>query len=142
MLTRRKDGRFLKTKTINGKKIFFYSSEPTEKRAEKDITKQMIEYAAKESIGKKLLKVCDEWEEHHYKNVKVQTEERYKSYVKRFNNFFEDEYIKKIEVNYSQVSRHKKAFFRGAGYFVYSQYKASASFGVSILSVPCGLFVL
>ena len=47
------------------------------------------------------------------------------------------------DVNYSQVSRHKKAhFFRGAGYFVCSQYKASASFGVSILSVPCGLFVL
>ena len=40
MLTKRKDGRFLKTKTINGKKMFFYSSEPTEKRAEKDITKQ------------------------------------------------------------------------------------------------------
>ena len=59
------------------------------------------------------------------------------------------EYVKKTpfggykEVNYSQVSRHKKAhFFRGAGYFVCSQYKASASFGVSILSVPCGLFVL
>ena len=51
MLTKRKDGRFLKTKTINGKKMFLYSSEPTEKRAEKDITKQMIEYAAKESIG-------------------------------------------------------------------------------------------
>ena len=50
---------------------------------------------------------------------------------------------KENEVNYSQVSRHKKAhFFRGAGYFVCSQYKASASFGVSILSVPCGLFVL
>lgn len=47
------------------------------------------------------------------------------------------------ELNHSQVSRHKKAhFFRGAGYFVCSQYKASASFGVSILSVPCGLFVL
>ena len=46
-------------------------------------------------------------------------------------------------LNYSQVSRHKKAhFFRRAGYFVCSQYKASASFGVSILSVPCGLFVL
>ena len=40
-------------------------------------------------------------------------------------------------LNYSQVSRHKKAhFFRGAGYLVCSQYKASASFGVSILSVP------
>lgn len=46
-------------------------------------------------------------------------------------------------VNHSQVSRHKKAqFFRGSGYFVCSQYKASASLGVSILSVPCGLFVL
>ncbi len=48
-----------------------------------------------------------------------------------------------MAMNYSQVSRHKKVqFFRGAGYFVCSQYKASASFGVSILSVPCGLFVL
>ena len=48
-----------------------------------------------------------------------------------------------FELNHSQVSRHKKAqFFRGSGYFVCSQYKASASFGVSILSVPCGLFVL
>ena len=48
-----------------------------------------------------------------------------------------------ITVNHSQVSRHKKAqFFRGSGYFVCSQYKASASLGVSILSVPCGLFVL
>ena len=48
-----------------------------------------------------------------------------------------------IAVNNSQVSRHKKAqFFRGSGYFVCSQYKASASLGVSILSVPCGLFVL
>ena len=47
------------------------------------------------------------------------------------------------QLNHSQVSRHKKAqFFRGSGYFVCSQYKASASLGVSILSVPCGLFVL
>ena len=58
-----------------------------------------------------------------------------------------DKVIFKIDgkggMNYSQVSRHKKAhFFGGAGYFVCSQYKASASFGVSILSVPCGLFVL
>ena len=53
--------------------------------------------------------------------------------------------VKKINgaMNHSQVSRHKKAqFFRGSGYFVCFQYKASASLGVSILSVPCGLFVL
>ena len=51
--------------------------------------------------------------------------------------------VELIDLNNSQVSRHKKAqFFRGSGYFVCSQYKASASLGVSILSVPCGLFVL
>lgn len=97
MLTRRKDGRFVKTKTINGKKIFFYSSEPTEKKTERDIDRQMMEYAEKDSVGKKLSEVCDEWETRHYKTVKAQTEERYKSYVKRFNAYFSDEYIKKIE---------------------------------------------
>ena len=52
-------------------------------------------------------------------------------------------YPKPYAMNHSQVSRHKKAqFFRGSGYLVCSQYKASASLGVSILSVPCGLFVL
>ena len=57
--------------------------------------------------------------------------------------YHNDKENKDVYMNYSQVSRHKKAhFFRGAGYFVCSQYKASASFGVSILSVPCGLFVL
>ena len=53
---------------------------------------------------------------------------------------FINEKMMSYSVNYSQVSRHKKAFFRGAGYFVCSQYKASASLGVSILSVPCWSF--
>ena len=59
-------------------------------------------------------------------------------------NFTANKPVKKLlTVNHSQVSRHKKAqFFWGSGYFVCSQYKASASLGVSILSVPCGLFVL
>lgn len=43
-LTRRNDGRWCKTKTINGKKMYFYSTEPTEKKAVRDIENQMIEY--------------------------------------------------------------------------------------------------
>ena len=96
MLTKRKDGRFMKTKTINGKKISFYSSEPTERKAERDIERQMLEYSHRESLGKKLSEVCDEWEDVHYKSIKAQTEQRYKSYVKRFSHFFDGEYIKKI----------------------------------------------
>ena len=58
-------------------------------------------------------------------------------------NFYKNRERVKENLNHSQVSRHKKAqFFRGSGYLVCSQYKASASLGVSILSVPCGLFVL
>ena len=77
------------------------------------------------------------------KNAPKSVEHSAKQAVKDIKTVARDTLVKNaIDMNYSQVSRHKKAFFRGAGYFVYSQYKASASFGVSILSVPCGLFVL
>lgn len=96
MLTKRKDGRYMKTKTINGIKVFFYSSETKERKAQMDIEKQMLEYSHRETVGKKLSDVCDEWERIHYEKVKVQTMERYKSYVKRFSEFFGNKYIKKI----------------------------------------------
>ena len=81
MLTKRKDGRYMKTKTINGIKVFFYSTETKERKAQMDIEKQMLEYSHRETVGKKLSDVCDEWERIHYEKVKVQTMERYKSYV-------------------------------------------------------------
>ena len=36
-MKRRNDGRYAKSKNINGKRVFFYSSEPTERKALKDI---------------------------------------------------------------------------------------------------------
>ena len=50
-LTRRNDGRWCKTKTINGKKMYFYSTEPTEKKALRDIENQMIEYTGEAQKG-------------------------------------------------------------------------------------------
>lgn len=51
-MKRRKDGRYLKVKTIDGEKIYFYSSEKTEKAATKDIENQMLEYVAKKDYEK------------------------------------------------------------------------------------------
>ncbi len=47
LMKQRKDGRWCKVKTIDGIKVFFYSTEKTEKQAIKDIENQMIEYKAR-----------------------------------------------------------------------------------------------
>lgn len=99
-LTKRKDGRYCTSRTINGERVFFYSSERTEKKAEKDIENQMLAYRGKieeEAKGKKLEVVTDEWEEEHYKTIQYQTAIRYKSYVARFKDYFSDVYIKDIK---------------------------------------------
>ena len=95
-LTRRKDGRFVKKKTINGKVVYFYSNESTSKKAEKDIEQQFINYSEKENQGITIAQLCEEWEEWEYPQIKYQSMERYKSHVRRFKEFFNDLYIKEL----------------------------------------------
>ena len=62
-MKRRSDGRYVRTVTIDGKRKMFYSSEPTEKKAERDIMRQMVEFKAKkkeEARGKIFEKVADD----------------------------------------------------------------------------------
>jgi hypothetical protein len=49
-MKQRKDGRWEKVKTINGKRISFMSSEPTEKKALKDIENKMLQYMQKQEL--------------------------------------------------------------------------------------------
>lgn len=99
MLTKRKDGRYMKTKTINGKKISFYSSEPTERKAERDILTQIFNYNEKEEKGKLLSEVVDEWEEMKEKQIRYQTWYRYRSLIARFVNFYDsNKYIKELTI--------------------------------------------
>lgn len=98
-MKKRADGRFVRTVTINGKRKMFYSSEPTEKKAERDIMRQMVEFEAKQqekAKGKTFQEVADEWEEEHYKHLQWQTEHRYKSLVAHLNERFKDCYIREI----------------------------------------------
>ena len=51
-MKQRKDGRWQKVFTVNGKRICFYSSESTEKKAIRDIERQLLNYREKEEKGK------------------------------------------------------------------------------------------
>lgn len=61
-LTKRSDGRWCKSKTIKGKKIYFYSSQKTERMALRDIENQIFEYSETEQKGKLFKNVAAEWE--------------------------------------------------------------------------------
>lgn len=98
-MKKRADGRYVRSVTINGKRKMFYSSEPTEKKAERDIMRQMVAFEAKqeeEAKGKTFEEVADEWEEQHYKTIQYQTAERYKSLVARLVDTFKNVHIRDI----------------------------------------------
>lgn len=95
-MKRRSDGRFVKSITINGKRVFFYSSESSEKKAERDIQRQMVEYSEKETNGKTFQEVADEWEEEHYKTIEFNTKKYYNSALKQIHEYFDGIYIKEI----------------------------------------------
>ena len=95
-MTRRKDGRWVKNVTINGKRIFFYSSAKTERQAEKDISQQMIAYNEADKKGKLFSVIADEWEENHFDTLEHYTARRYKTLLNHALDFFSNHYIKSI----------------------------------------------
>lgn len=111
-LTRRNDGRWCKTKTINGKKMYFYSAEPTEKKALRDIENQMIEYTGEVQKGKLFKDVAEEWEKikredldpvtwyKTYKAAYAQVKERFRELsIVNITPFDIDKYFKKLKAN-------------------------------------------
>lgn len=89
-MTRRKDGRWQKKLTINGKAVYFYSTEPTEKKAEKDIQRQMLSYTESEHHAKHNFKCLAEkmLEEKEF-SVSANTLEAYKHELKHLAVFFD-----------------------------------------------------
>lgn len=107
-MKKRKDGRYLKVVTINGKRLYFYSSENTEKKAEKDIQRQILEYSKKEERGKLFSEIADEWEENHYSKLEYNTIRRYKTLLSHAKDDFKDRYIK--EIYPIDIERHIEYF--------------------------------
>lgn len=95
-MKQRKDGRWQKTITINGKKLFFYSNAKTERQAEQEIFRKVVEFKEKKEAGETVTEVAEEWAKKHYKNIVYSTAYRYDIYKNRFLKEFGNEYIKQI----------------------------------------------
>ena len=96
-MKKRADGRYCRKIKINGKFIFFYSSESTEKQAIRDIERQLLEYKEKEKSGKTFAVVADEWDtEYRTKIPDVNYRKNIKAAYEYIVRYFENEYIKNI----------------------------------------------
>lgn len=102
-MKKRKDGLYEKVITLpNGKRKHFYSSETTEKKAEKDIQKQMIEYKGEAQKGKLFSEIADEWWNQHYEQVSYATRVRYNTYINTAVSYLGELHISKINVEIIQ----------------------------------------
>lgn len=104
MVTKRSDGRFCKTVTINKKRTYFYSAESTVRKAERDIEKQLIEYKQKEEKGKTFKEVADEWEKIHFPTLTNNTLKGYSAGLKDAKREFSERYIK--DISYMDIDRY------------------------------------
>lgn len=95
-MKRRPDGRWVKTVTINKKRVFFYSSAESERQAERDIAKQLLEYTKKEEQGKTFKEVSEEWSDAHFETIEYNTQKYYRASLKQLNEYFAQEMIKDI----------------------------------------------
>ena len=89
-MKKRKDGRFKVTRTINGKKVQFYGETVTE-------AVMKSETAKKEEIKPITYgKVCEEWREQHFKEIRHGTELCYNQPIKDTVELFGERPIKDI----------------------------------------------
>lgn len=97
-MKQRKDGRWQKSITINGKRLYFYSFEPTERKAQKDIEQQLIAYSAKKQKGEYFGVVADEWYSSTEPHLSESTFTRYGSLINRCKLYFANFRIKDITI--------------------------------------------
>lgn len=104
MLTKRKDGRYCKTVTINKKRIYFYSSEPTVRKAEKDIQQQLLEYKESEHKTSLFCKIADDWNTEYRlripdMNYRTNTKAAYERILDHFGTDIYIDDITPLEIN-------------------------------------------
>ncbi len=101
-LTKRKDGRYCKKITIDGKQVAFYG------KTEKEILNKIRTYREKQDNGKTFAEVADEWDTEHREYASAATIKRYAACLERATEYFGSKYIKEITV--SQVDNYIKLF--------------------------------
>lgn len=97
-VTKRKDGRWHKKITLpNGKVKYFYSSELSENKADKDITKQIINYTEKVEKGELFKFVADLWDSEYREKIgEINYNKSVRSSYNRIFDYFGGDYIRSI----------------------------------------------
>lgn len=103
-MKKRADGRYVKTVTINNKKIYFYSTAKTERQAEKDFNTQLLQYKEKEQAAYSFKNIADKWDtEYRNKISDINYRKNTKAAYNRILDFFGDvsdiNKITSVEVN-------------------------------------------
>jgi integrase len=88
---RRKDGRWVETLTVNGKRKYIYGN------TKKEVQEKIRKIEEIETVGLKFQEVLEEWQEEHFPSLVPSTRSGYMSSVKRAAERFGDEYIKEIQ---------------------------------------------
>lgn len=116
-MKQRKDGRWCKQITINGKRVSFYSSAETERKAEKDIQQQLLEFQNKTSADCPFEAVAKRWKDHHCQKIPYTTWKKcYRSSYDVAVSFFGRDKVgdistadcnRFIQIQISQMKSHK-----------------------------------
>lgn len=101
-MTRRKDGRWQETITINGKTKYFYG------KTKAEVLRKLRDYEEKQETGMLFEEVAEEWWEAHEPSIAHSTTKGYIPAKNRGIEIFKSFPIKKIEP--SMVSQHIKRF--------------------------------
>ena len=114
-MKQRADGRWRKTKIINGKTVAFYSKAKTEKAALRDIEKQMIDYVEKAVKNKSFEEIAEEWKGEHLERVSWKTWSGYQAHYNRalaeFGKYkFEEIEIPDVQIYVNKLANQKYAY--------------------------------
>ncbi len=96
-MKKRKDGRWTKKVTINGKQKFFFSTAKTEREAIKDINAQMLHFSETQTNKHKFSYIADEWNSEHREKVgEINYRKATRAVYTRILEYFADEMIEDI----------------------------------------------
>lgn len=103
-MRKRADGRYVKTVTINNKRIYFYSTAKTERQAERDFNAQLLAYEEKEREAYSFKNIADKWDtEYRNKVSDINYRKNTKAAYNRIISYYEDvsdiSKITSVEVN-------------------------------------------
>lgn len=97
-MKRRADGRWAKKVILpDGTPKFFYSREETEKKAERDISQQMLSFSQKKEESTLLDNVAEDWEREHFPEIGYNTACKYRRCLKKIKSHFGEMKIAQID---------------------------------------------